>query len=62
MKTNRINIKALILLLTITVVFYSFSAIQTNNQQMKDEIIGTWVSEKDTNWKMEFTNTNKCYW
>jgi len=62
MKTNKKNIIVLILLLAITVVFYSFSVIQTNNQQTKDEIIGTWVSEKDTNWKMEFTNTNKCYW
>ncbi len=59
MKTN---IKTLILLLILTVALYSFSTIQSANQQTKDEIIGTWVSQKDINWKMKFTNTNKCYW
>lgn len=55
------HITGLLVLIT-TIVLYSFSGIQINNQQKKDKIIGTWVSEKDPNWKIEFTKSNNCYW
>lgn len=63
MKTNKKYTPILIIILIVTSVLYSFSKKQiNNNQQSKDEIIGTWTSEKDTNWKIEFTKENKCYW
>lgn len=62
MKTNKKNTTVLTLVVIISIALYSFSVIQVNNPQTKDEIIGTWISEKDSNWKIEFTTTNNCYW
>ena len=63
MESNKKSISIVLLLLIATSILYSFSKNQFNDgQQTKDEIIGTWISEKDTNWKMEFTRTNNCYW
>ena len=45
------------LLLTITGV-----APKTSHVTQEDaSIVGTWISEEDTNWKMVFT-TSKCKW
>ena len=35
---------------------------QVPQQDITSKIIGTWVSEKDTNWTIEFTNEGVCYW
>lgn len=62
MKTNRKNKLVLTVFLLSIVTLYSFKVIQTNNLQTKNKIIGNWVSEKDTKWKIEFTDTNNCNW
>ncbi len=42
---------------------FFFLNCETNAQiDYSKEIIGTWISEEDTNWKMKFTETDNCYW
>ena len=46
-----------LLLLTIT----GFAPKTNHTTQEDASIVGTWISEEDTNWKMVFT-TSKCKW
>lgn len=44
-------------------LFLFFSTIVVNSQTLykNSSIVGTWVSEDDSNWKLIFTADNKCY-
>jgi hypothetical protein len=44
-------------MLLVVFVIASFTSNDLNQ-----DIIGTWVSEDDSNWKIEFTTNGKCYW
>jgi hypothetical protein len=60
MKKNKIIklvIVCFVLLSTLTVV--SFKTYHTTKEDAS--IVGTWISEEDTNWKMVFT-TSRCKW
>ena len=60
MKKNKIIklvIVCFVLLATLTVM--SFKRYPTTQEDAS--IVGTWISEEDTNWKMVFT-TSRCKW
>ena len=58
-KIIKLAIMCLVLLATLTVV--SFKTYSDN--KVEASIVGTWVSEEDTNWKIIFTSsTSKWYY
>lgn len=50
--------KIIAILLILALVFMSSSFLRTP----KEDIIGKWISEKNSNWTVEFTTDGKCYW
>jgi hypothetical protein len=54
-------IKTSLIILGILIIgAFTLSAFIPNNPDQ--EIIGTWISEDDSNWKIEFKTNGKCYW
>lgn len=50
------------LLIGISFILFSFS-INYRDQVSENELIkGIWISQDDTNWKIEFKEDGKCYW
>tara|TARA_B100001059_G_C17283132_1_gene309189 strand:+ start:43 stop:465 length:423 start_codon:yes stop_codon:yes gene_type:complete len=58
------KLKALYTTLVIVGILFAgiltLTAFTSNNPN--EDIIGTWLSENDTNWKIEFKSNGKCYW
>ena len=57
---NKINMKTLTSISVLFVVFFA-NAQTFNPEDTEEVIIGTWVSEEDNNWTIEFTQTGLYY-
>lgn len=55
-------------LISICLLFFVFTfscKAQSQLQQVNsvsNQLIGTWISEDDTNWKIQFNTNGNCYW
>ncbi len=63
-------IKNIRLLLLISIISISYSCkaqltqveIQDNLTNLNSNLMGIWINEEDSNWKIEFNSNGKCYW
>lgn len=55
------TIKTSLLIITFLVIGIITLSAFTNTDPNQD-IIGTWINEEDSKWKIEFKSDNKCYW
>lgn|SRR5690606_24919626 len=64
MKTNKITLLLIIVfsLLAIKVQGQQININNANITEINSKIIGTWISEEDSNWKIIFNSQGICYW
>lgn len=63
MKNIKQNKKKLTIGIIILIAIIGFTIYQsTLVQKEKSNIVGTWVEENDSNWKLQFNSQSKCFW